>query len=792
MATLNRKLIRDVIHLRGQVVAITLVVACGVASFVAMRSTYNSLLTSQQSYYESYRFAHVFAQLKRAPDSLAARISEIPGVSAAEVRVVADVTLDIPGLDEPATGRIVSIPEQPGGGRRPMLNDIYLKEGRYVEAGGREEILISAAFATANNLKAGSTLSAVINGKWQKLQIVGVALSPEYVYEIKSGDMFPDNRRFGVLWMSREALAPVFDMKGAFNDVALILAPGAVEAQVIQRLDELLARYGGLGAYNRNDQISNRFVSNEIAELQVTGTFVPAIFLAVTAFLIHLVLSRLVATQRQEIAVLKAFGYGNYAIGFHYLKLAFVVVLGGVAVGIGVGWYFGLKITALYMEFFRFPELRYQPDPVVIVGAVLTTLGSASIGALAAVRRAVKLPPAEAMRPEPPARFRPGFIERLGVHRPVPTSVRIILRNLERRPQKAMLSILGIALAVGLLVVGFFLYFDTIKRIVEVQFYQVQREDVSVVFHEPRPSSVKYDLAHLPGVLRVESYRAVRARLRFGHRTRRTAVLGLESVADLRRIVTKESRAVTLPPEGLVLTAKLAEILGVRQGQSVTVEALEGERRVREVAVAGTVDELVGLSAYMDRRALNKLMQESEISSGAFMMVDSSAIPNLYAQLKRTPAVSAVSVPAIALESFRDTIARTINVSTVILIAFAVIIAFGMVYNGARIALSERGLELASLRVLGFTRGEIGFMLLGEQAILTAIAIPVGCALGYSIAGLITVVIDTELIRFPLFISAKSYTLALLVVAGSAFVSGFLVQWRLRHLDLVAVLKTRE
>ena len=786
--TLNRKLLRDVIHLRGQVVAITLVVACGVASFVAMRSTYNSLLISRQSYYESYRFAEVFAQLKRAPDSIARRISEISGVASAEFRVVADVTLDVPGLNEPAKGRIISIPEQ----RRSMLNDLYVREGRYVEAARNDEVIVSGAFATANQLKPGSTVSAVINGKWQKLQIVGVALSPEYVYEIRSGEVFPDNRRSGVLWMSREALGPAFNMKGAFNDVALTLAPGAVEADVIQRVDDLLTSYGGLGAYNRSDQVSNRFLADEIAELQVTGAFIPAIFLAVTAFLIHLVLSRMVATQRQEIAVLKAFGYGNSAIGFHYLKLACVVMLGGVALGIVVGWYFGLQITELYLEFFRFPVLRYQPGPAVIISAVLISMGSAAIGALSAVRRAVSLAPAEAMRPEPPARFRAGFIERLGFHRLVPPAVRIIIRNLERRPAKAILSVLGISLATGLLVIGFFLYFDTIERIIDVQFNEIQREDVSVAFYEPRPAQAKYDLAHLPGVIYVEPYRTIPARLRFAHRTRRTALLGLQSSADLRRIVTKDFDSVTLPPDGLLLTTKLAEILGVKPGEDISVEVLEGARPVRSVRVMGTVDELIGLSAYMELGALNRLMQEGQTSSGAFLMVESRRIPELYSQLKQTPAISAVSIPEAALASFNETIAKTLNVSTVILIGFAVIIAFGMVYNGARIALSERGHELASLRVLGFTRAEIGFMLLGEQAILTLLAIPVGFALGYGIAGLITVAIDTELIRFPLFISTKSYTLAFLVVAGSAVLSGYLVQWRLRHLDLIAVLKTRE
>jgi putative ABC transport system permease protein len=788
MTALDRKLIRDVAHLWGQIVAITLVVACGVASYIAMRSTYDSLLASQQVYYQTYRFADVFAQLKRAPNSVAARISEIPGVAKAEVRVVADVTLDVPGLDEPAKGRIVSTPEK----RTSMLNDLYLSEGRYVEPSQRDEVIASQAFAKANGLKPGDSIAAIINGRWQKLRIVGLALSPEYVYEIRGGDIFPDSRRSGVLWMSRESLGPAFNMDGAFNDVALSLAPGAIEANVIERLDKSLDNYGGLGAYGRIDQVSNHFLSNEIAELQVTGTFIPAIFLTVTAFLIHLVLSRLVTTQRDQIAVLKAFGYRDSSIGFHYLKLAFLVIVGGVVLGIGVGWYFGYQITALYMQFFRFPVLSYQVGPVLIGNALLISMGAASIGALAAVRRAASLPPAEAMRPEPPARFHTGFMEKTGLHRLVSPSMRIILRNLERRPVKAMISIFGIALAVGLLVVGFFLYFDTVGRIMDVQFGAVQREDVSVVFNEPRPAEARYDLAHLPGVVRTEPFRAVPARLRFENKNRRVSILGLPGDGDLRRIVTQDYQITAVPQDGILLTTKLAELLGIRPGQTLAVEVLEGKRQVRQIPVAGTVDELIGLSAYMNIDALNKLVDEGASSNGAFLMVDEPAIPRLYAQLKQTPAVSAVSIPQSALASFKDTIAKTINTSTAILIGFSVIIALGMVYNGARIALSERGHELASLRVLGFTRREIGFILLGEQAILTLMAVPLGFALGYGIAGLITVAIDTELIRFPLFVSARTYSLAFIVVAISAFLSGFLVRWRLRHLDLVAVLKTRE
>lgn len=774
--------------MRGQVVAIALVVSCGIAAFITMRSNYYSLKASQSVYYAEYRFAEIFANLKRGPDWLSQRIAEIPGVAAVQTRVVAEVTLDVPGLEEPARGRIISIPER----RAPMLNDLSILRGRYIEPGGKDEVVISSAFAEANKLNPGDALDAIINGRWQRLKIVGTALSPEYVYEIRAGDIFPDNRRFGVMWMSREALAAAFDMKGAFNDVALTLSRDANPAAVIERLDVLLAKYGGLGAYGRKDQPSDYFVSNEIEELQFTSTLIPAIFLGVMAFLIHLSLSRLVSTQRDQIAVLKAFGYGNAAVGFHYLKMALAAVIGGIALGVVIGMYFGTKLTELYSQYFRFPVYRYEAGLSLLAYAVLISFAAASLGSMVAVWRAIKLPPAEAMRPEPPARFIVGIIELFGLRRLLSPATRIIVRNLERHPVKAFLSMFGIALSVSLLVVGFFMYYDAIERVIDVQFNHMQREDVFVVFNELRPSQARYDLAALPGVMRVETLRSVPARLRYGHRTRRLALMGMESGADLRRIVTTDYSAYRLPDNGLVLTTELADQLGAKVGDQITVEVLEGARPVRRITLAGTVDDLIGLSAYMEINALNSMMREGDNISGAFLMVDSREQSDLYLRLKRMPTVAGVNVPAASLASFNETMAKMLGVSTVILIFFSCVIAFGMVYNGARIALSERGRELASLRVLGFTQREIGVMLLGEQTILTAIAIPFGCLMGYGLSALIVNAIDNEMIRLPLVVSGRTYLWAFAVIAIAALLSGLLVTWRLRHLDLIEVLKTRE
>jgi putative ABC transport system permease protein len=788
MRAIDHMLWRDLLHLRGQAIAVALVVACGIATWVTMRATYDSLRLTQEAYYREYRFADVFAGLERAPVSLEREIAAIPGVATVETRVVAEVTLDVPGLDEPATGRIVSIPAA----SRPALCDLYLRRGAWVEPGRRDEAIVSEAFATANGLAVGDTIGAVINGRWERLRIVGVALSPEYVYEVRGGAaFFPDNRRFGVLWMEREPLAAAFDLEGAFNDVVIALAPGASRADVVAALDRLLAPYGGLGAYDRDEQVSHRFLSDEIAQQRVTGLYVPAIFLTVAAFLIYVVLARLVGMQRDQIAALKAFGYTNGQVGRHYVKLALAIVAAGAAGGIALGLWLGWALTRVYTDFYRFPILRFEWGLETVGLATAISAAAGALGAFAAVRGAVRLPPAEAMRPEPPARFRPLVVERLGWHHLLSTTTRMIARNLERRPVKSALSVLGIALSAAIVLVGLF-FFDTFDYLLATQFQVAQREDVMVAFSEPRPPRAKLDLGHMAGVLDVEPYRVVPARLRAGHRSKRAAVLGLEPGAELRRLVGADLTPVELPEEGVVLTEKLAELLGVAPGDTIAVEVLEGGRRAREVAVAATVDEMLGTSAYMRLDALARLTGDGEAISGAFLLVDDAREADLYAELKRTPAVGGVSIREVVIASMEETIRQSFTISTTALALFAAVIAVGVVYNSARVALSERGRELASLRVLGFTQGEVSVMLLGEQAILTALAIPVGLALGYAICALLSARLDTELYRLPLVIAPSSYAVAALVVMGAALVSGLLVRRRLRHLDMVAVLKTRE
>ena len=788
MRALTRKLFRDLWQIKGQAFAISLVIGAGVAMWITYLSAFDSLRLTQSAYYERYRFADVFAGLKRAPSRLRERIAEIPGVAQVETRVVVTVNLDVEGLAEPATGRLISIPAR----RRAMLNDVVLRAGRYIDAGRPDEVLASEAFANANGLGPGDSVTAVINGRRRALTIVGLALSPEYIYTIRPGELIPDDRRFGLFWMERRALAAAFDMEGGFNDVTLTLLPDASEQDVIARLDDLIEPYGGFGAIPRAQQLSHWSVDQELAGLQGIGRIVPLIFMTIAAFLLNVVLTRIVSVQRGQIATLKAIGYTTRAIATHYANWGLAIAVTGAALGTAGGAMLGSSMMSLYNQFFRFPTLEYRLLPSVVVSAVVVSLVAGLLGALGAVRLAARMPPAEAMRPQRPARYRESWFERAGLKRWFSQPARMVLRNVQRHPVRTLVSIVGIALAMAMLIVGTF-SLDAMDVLMDVQFNVAQRQDVMVTFAEPASARAFHEIQHLPGVIAAEPLRSVPARLRFGHRSRQVAIMGLPSQTGLYRVLDVVSvKPVTLPPEGLVVSLTLANVLGVGRGDMLTIEVLEGRRPVRQAVVSDVVDEYMGTSVYMEIGALHRLMREGENLSGGFITVDSAQLDTLYRALKVTPSVAGVMLKGAALESFQDTFAQNIIIIVLFNVLFASVIAFGVVYNAARVSLSERSRELASLRVMGFTRGEISSILLGELAVVTFIAVPVGLLVGYVLAALVVLAFSTELYHLPLVIMPKTYALAALTIVGAATLSGLAVRRKLDRLNLVEVLKTWE
>jgi len=788
MTVLDRKLRRDLWHLRGMVVAISLVLLGGIATFVMSRVTYDSLSVTQQRYYADQRFAEVFADLVRAPEAVAERLGALPGVNQVETRVVAGVNLEIEGFDDPVTGRIVSLPEH----GEPRLNVPWLRLGRLPVPHSDAEVTVSEDFAAAHGLRPGARLVAVIKGRRKQLEVTGITLSPEYMYAIPPGAMFPDHLRYGVLWMNRRALATALDMDGAFNDASFSLQRGAAPREVMDAIDVVLARFGGAGAYAREDQFSHRFITEELRQLGTLATVFPTIFLGVAAFLLNVVITRLIALEREQIGTLKAFGYGTSAIAWHYLKLVLAIVAIGLVAGIGLGLWFARGMAGIYQGFYSFPYLELHLDTIVFAQSIAVTLVAALAGTAIAVRRAAALPPAVAMRPEPPPVYRATFLERAGLRRRLAEPSRMIVRHVARQPLRSALTVAGIAAAVGVLMITNFQR-DAIGWMVGVQYVLASREDMTVMFNDPTPRRALYSLASLEGVGHVEGFRAVPARLVHGHRSYRMFVEGVQNGAELQRVLDANLEPVPIPAQGVVLTEYLArEILGIEPGEILRIEVLEGRRAVLEVPVAGVTRQYLGVNAYMDREALNRLMREGPAITGARLAVDPAHSVGIYRELRRMPRVAGTVVRENSIRQFNELMEETILFFSLITALLGAFVAFGVVYNSARIALSERGRELASLRVLGFTRGEVGYILLGEIGLLTLLALPLGFAFGRALCAYLAASFASDLYRVPLVLQPDTYSLAASVVLVSFAASAVLIWRRIGRLDLVEVLKTRE
>ena len=788
LPALDRKLLREVTHLKGQIATIALVLASGITCFIALRGTYSSLEWSRETYYDRTRFAEVFARLERAPESTARRIEALPGVALVQTRVAKEVSLPIEGLDRAAYGQVISLPTH----GEPATNALHLESGRLPEPGHDEEVLVLGSFARAHGFGPGHRLPVVINGTLRNLRVVGIAQSPEFVYAIRPGALADDPKRYAVLWMDRTVVAAAFQLGGAFNDLSLRLQPGASEAGTLAAVDRILSPYGGLGAIGRKNQTSNRILTGELSQLGALAGMVPLVFLGVAAFLINMVLARLITLQRTEIATLKAVGYTNGEIARHYLGLVAVVMVPGALLGVAGGWWLGRIVLRLYEGIFRFPDLVFRLTPGLVMSAVLISTAAAVLGALFAVRSAAKLPPAEAMRPPTPARYRRGLAARLGLGPIAGASGMMVLREVERRPLRTALSSIGIGGAVALIILGHF-GVDSLNNYLEAMFRREQRQDLAVAFARPADPRVVTQLASMPGVITAEGIRAVPIRVRHEHRMRDSVLMGLPSQATLRRLVARAGHEVPIPDDGVLVTTALGKILGLAVGDRLEIEVLEGDRRLVRPVVAGFVDESVGLQVYARTGVVSSLEGDLGAVSSALLRVDPSLRTSVEDQLRRSPRVIDVSDVAADVQRLRDMNGAAMDIWTLVSITLAACVIFGVVYNNARIALATRSRELATLRVLGLSRAEISSILIAGLAIEVVLAIPVGLFLGRGWAELFfTRAVDQETFRFQVLIESRTYLLAALVALLAAAASALWVRRSLDRLDLIGVLKTRE
>lgn len=787
MSMLARKRWRDLWHLRGQAIAIILVAAVGVANLVMSSATLASLQASRERYYREQAFADVFADLKRAPELVAAQLAGIPGVVTVDTRIVAYGRIELAGFDEPIRLQALSLSAHPATG----LNRLRLREGHLPDAGDRHALVLSDAFAEAQKLHTGDTLTVVMHGRRQQFRVAGIGATPEFVAQMPPQAVFPDARRFAIAWLPRPALEAAVDMDGAFNSVVLALSPGTRRRPVLEAVDQVLARYGGIGAIAREDQRSHRYLSEEFRQLRTMARLFPAVFLSVSAFVLYVVLSRLVAGQREQIGTLKAFGYRPWEILVHYLGMAMLIGSAGALLGLGLGVQLGQQIAGLYRDFYRLPYLDFTLPTSVLWLAIAVSLGSALIGATVPVLRAMRLPPAEAMRADIPWRKRWLRLDQFGPMQRLSQAHRLVAHNLLQRPLRTTLTWIGLALGTAIIMMGRFQN-DAIDNMVNRQFQRGQRHDVSVAFVESATPRAIAELRTLPGVLRVELQRSVPVWVRFRAARYRTAAVAVIPDAQLRHPLDSQQRPIMPAPGGLLLTDYLAQMLGAQPGDLIELETLDGHRRVLRKPLTGVVSEPFGAQAYLPLETLDRELGDGARVDGAVLAVDSAAQAALFTHLQRRPVIAAIDQRKVAIRNFYESMAETILTFTLITTAFGVVITAGVVYSSARVALSERSRDLASLRVLGFTTAEVGYLLLGELTLLTVLAVPLGFALGHALVAILVMGFDSDLFRIPNYVSPATYGIAGLCSLGTAWLTGMLIARRVQALDLVAVLKARD
>ena len=787
VSALDRKLLRDLAHMRGQGLAVSAIVACGVAIMVMALGAMSSLELSRDTYYERYRFADVFSNAKRAPEHLMSDIQAIPGVRTAQSRITHLVTLDIEGLQEPANGLLISLPES----GLPTLNGVLLYSGRWPNPTRPDEAVVSKDFMEANGYTLGSTVRAIINGRARDLEIVGVGDSPEHIYMLPPGALIPDERRYGVFWMGRRSLEAAFDLDGAFNDVSLALSPDATTENVIDAVDDILEPYGSFGAYSQEDQLSYAFIDGEMQQMRATAAIIPPIFLIVSALLINAILARLIAIERQQIGLLKAFGYDRREITWHYIKMALGLVSGGIIAGFILGAALARLLTHLYSDTFRFPDLIYRLDPSSFVIAGLAAGVAAVVGAISSARSAANLPPAEAMSPAPPTVYSKGIIQRTFALLRLDEPTRMILRHITRWPLRAAVTVLGVAASQGLLV-GTLFAFDSMDVMIESRFHRTDAYDAAIIFNEPANASAIRELERLPGVVSVQPSRDVSVRLRHGQLEERVVLSSVDPSGRQRRMLDEADSFIDVPESGIALSSHLAGMIQAGLGDEVTIEVLEGRRPVRNVHVTSLVNESIGWPAFMHEHQLSALLGEGEVVRGAYVMLDPDEEAAFSEAVLDRPGVSSVALQSTSVESFEETLQETIYIMMTIYALIGGSIAAAVTYNAARIGLTERGRELASLRVLGFTEGEVSYILIGELTLLVLVALPLGGLIGYALASMIATAMASDLYRIPLVIDPSTYGYSALIVLIASLASALFVRHRVKSLDLIAVLKTRE
>ena len=790
MTILTRKLLRDIWRARGQSFAIAMLVCAGTSEYVGVASVQRNLQLTRDEYYADCRMADFFISLARAPRSVADDLREIPGVRNVQGRIVKDVNLGIEGYEESRTGRIISLPDV----RAPVINDIVLITGRYFEHRSTSEIILSHAFATANKLKIGDTITASINNRQHTLHIVGTGMSPEYVYMIRSAqELIPNPDRFGVLWVSQTFAEQSFAMQGACNDfVGTVERPAEID-RILNTASSVLAPYGVFAKTNRKDQTSSFFLANEIRVLGIATAIIPPIFMGVTALVLVVLLNRMVRHERTQIGVMKAFGYSDASVAAHYVWFALVLGLAGCLAGYFGGVLVVKWVMQIYIRVFQFPTFRMDIYPIIMLQSAVLTMVCAAAGAFGAARQAARIEPAIAIRAEAPKYSRRIFLERFNlIWGSLSFSSKMIARNMARYKFRAVFTLSGVAMSTAMLLMGWFLM-DAVIYMIDFQFSQTQLEDVRVLLNGEQGKDTYHDLQRLSDVKAVEPVLQYPFEARTNWRKKEIAIVGIPAQSTLWRLIDTQGNRVEIDKHDFVLDERLAEQLGVQPGDELVLKPLMGRvPKERRVHVTKIVKQYLGMGSYMEIEALSRVLDEPFAMNTALVRSEWQRARELDKSLRDVAAIASVRIKEDSHANLKKSLGESMRAVNVIILGFAAAIAFAIIYNSTIVSLTERHRELAALRVMGYLPSEVGRLIYNENLLLSAIGFVVGIPLGIGLCGLIVMAYENDLFRLPFKIGLRAYALTILTTFCFVTVANLAARRKILQLDMVEALKMRD
>lgn len=782
---LMRKALRDLRLLRGQLLAIILLVAAGSATFIMMRSMHSSLMVSLESYYRTQGYPDIFVDVKQAPSSFYETLRQIDGVSDVRLRVRQHVSIDIPGLEEVASAEVVSLPDEAS-----SFSSLHYVSGSAPDAASADAAVVYAPFAEANNLSVGDTITVLLNGARSRLRITGTAISPEYLIIMSPGTLMLDNRRNGVLWMHDEVLASRFNMTGGWNSAVIRTRIGTRPDRLRPILDAAVRPFGSFGASLRNDQLSHRFITDEIRQNEVSALIIPSIIYGVAIFLLNISISRLVLSQRSIVAVLRAFGYSRGAIAGHYVVIAMVVVVIATIIGSAIGYAGGIRLAQWYMEFYRFPKLIFSiPNQTLFLTVGLAILAAVA-GTFGAIRTVFLMQPAEAMKPPAPKTFHPGPLTLVTAAWRIGVTTRLMLQNIDRRLMPSLLVLGMIALATSIIILARYID-DAMDRMMYVEYDRSKLASATVTFNRAVPFSVARELEAIDGITRSEPFRSIGVDILASNESYRTTVSTRNPDSRLIRVVDADGNRQGIPTSGMMMTEYLALRLGLDVGDTVSIVLLEARRDTVRMILASTPREALGAQCYVSSEALSDVCHEEPLANGSFIEAAPNSSALIHSKLKDRPGVVGVLFRDVAIKSFTEVYGGNVLVVALYLLLLACLVAIGVLYNNARIVIAERSAELASMRIQGFTVREVARIILGEQCMITFVGIPLGAGLGIVMCYAISTSVQADFLRIPFAVSRMTVLVAaFVIIAVSAFVA-LRIYIMLRKLDLVAVLKER-